>query len=742
MTETLDPRIDRLYKLLPAIYRMRDAGRKYPLQALLRVIAEQINVVEDNIGQLYENWFIETAEDWAVPYIADLIGYTAAPDAGPATDGSTPEGAALNRILAPRREVANTIRYRRGKGKVSLLELLAGDVAGWPARAVEFFILLQWAQNINHQHQKRARLADLRDIDALDLIDGPFDRISHTVNIRRIASNRAQGRYNIPSVGLFVWRLKPYAVTDAPAYCAENTGPHCYTFSVLGQDAPLFVQPEKQTEPTQIAQELNVPASIRRLAFDKYPEKFYGEGKSFMISAEGFPAAGSPQPVPVSLLKAADLSHWQYTPPRGHIAVDPVLGRFVFPPSQLPRKGVRVTYRYAFPNDMGGGEYPRQVQDPCPRTVDGVDVQPVLYLVGRNQTFHRVGDALDKWKADNPADAVIELTDSSVYVEPIYITLGEEQSLQLRAASGTRPALRLLDWQTDLADALAVTMSRASRFIMDGLLITGRAVHITGATREKEETSRAPVCESDIVIRHCTLVPGWGLGSECEPKRPAEASLELYNVRARLMIEHSILGSIQIHENEVTQEPIVVSITDSILDATDPAREAIGSPGYAVAHATLTAKRITVFGIVAVHAIELAEDSIFLNCLNVARRQIGCMRFCYVPAGCRTPKRYRCQPDMAMEAAREKESDAVLQASAIAGEKRRVLPQFTSSRYGNPAYSQLGLTCAEEIKRGAGDESEMGAFHNLYQPQREAILSARLEEFTPAGMEAAIIFAN
>ncbi|MEO8662550.1 MAG: hypothetical protein ABI693_29085, partial [Bryobacteraceae bacterium] len=183
-------------------------------------------------------------------------------------------------------------------------------------------------------------------------------------------------------------------------------------------------------------------------------------------------------------------------------------------------------------------------------------------------------------------------------------------------------------------------------------------------------------------------------------------------------------------------------ITDSILDATDPEREAIGAPGSAVAHATLTIKRITVFGIIGVHAIELAEDSIFLNCLNVARRQIGCMRFCYVPAGCRTPRRYRCQPDMVIQSAKDKQSDPVLQNNAIVAEKQRVLPQFTSSRYGNPGYAQLGLTCAEEITRGAGDESEMGAFHNLYQPQREAILSTRLEEFTPAGMEAAIIFAN
>ena len=51
-TPTSDPRIDRLYKLLPAVHRMRDADQKYPLQAWLRGIAEQANVVEDDLTTL------------------------------------------------------------------------------------------------------------------------------------------------------------------------------------------------------------------------------------------------------------------------------------------------------------------------------------------------------------------------------------------------------------------------------------------------------------------------------------------------------------------------------------------------------------------------------------------------------------------------------------------------------------------------------------------------------------------
>lgn len=746
--ETTDPRIDRLYELAPDIYRMRDADQRYPLQALLRVIAEQVNLIEDDITQLYENWFIETAEDWAVPYIADLIGYRPVLKAGDASDVAA---TALNRFLVPRREVSNTIRYRRAKGTLALLELLAQDVAGLPARAVEFFKLLAWTQNINHLHLDRARTVDLRRMEDLDLIGGPFERLAHTVDIRRINSRRTIGRFNIPSVGVFIWWLKAYPVTWTRAYCAENAGPHCFTFSVLGQDAPLFCKTEPEIDPAHIAEEMNVPAPIRRQAFAIRPEQFYGADRSLAIWAPGWGGYDPDKPIPVEAIVPADLSGWQYVPTLKHIAVDPVLGRFAFPPSQLPKKGVTVSYRYGFSADMGGGEYTRRIFDPSPEEVKVPDpqdpskqvrqlVEPVFYRVGKKpELFQTIGAALAQWEKDDPYDAVIELMESAVFVEPISIALKTDRTLQLRAANRKRPVLRLLDWQTDSPDALSVTMEQGSRFTMDGLLLAGRPLRITGPAREPD-CPPSPVCGSSVVLRHCTLVPGWAIDSNCEPYRPAEPSLELYNIRAQVRIEHSIIGSIQVHENEVNIDPIPMVITDSIVDATDPQKEAIGAPGYAVAHTVLTILRCTVFGIVDVHAVELAENCIFLDCVNVARRQLGCVRFSYVQPHCRTPRRYRCQPDLVIQAVIENVSDLTKRSSLIALEELRVRPLFTSIRYGNPGYAQLAVTCAEEIKQGADDDSEMGVFHDLYRPQREANLRQRLEEFTPAGMDVGLLY--
>ena len=232
---------DFLFDLIPAIYRLRDAGQGSPLQALLRVIAEQAGVVEQDIAKLYENWFIETCDDWAVPYIGALVGYSPI-SIGP-NPGTGGRALARERITVPRREVANTIRFRRRKGTLSVLEDLAQAVAGWPARAVEFYRLLGVTQNINYLHMDRGRTAELRDGDALDDLGTAFDEMARTVDIRRINSRHSQGRFNIPEVGVFVWRLRAYTITEAPAYCYEEKSPNCFLFSALGNDTPLFVNP-------------------------------------------------------------------------------------------------------------------------------------------------------------------------------------------------------------------------------------------------------------------------------------------------------------------------------------------------------------------------------------------------------------------------------------------------------------------------------------------------------------------
>jgi hypothetical protein len=706
-----DPREDRLYDLLPAVYRLRDAGQGYPLQALLRVIARQVNAVEDDIAQLYESWFIETCQDWVVPYLGDLVGYRPVAEAGEAGP-------------VPRREVANIIRNRRRKGTLALLEELARDVAGWPARAVEFYRLVSFTQSLNHLRLHRGRTADLRRIHALDRLGGPFEEVARTVDVRRVGSPLETGRPNLPGVGLFVWRLRSYPVTKAPAYNVEEVAPNDFTFSVLGNDAPLYARPEPEADPTHIADELNLPVPITRRALAERLQNYYGSGKSFQIFR--VPAKTKkqhdPEPIPAAEIVVADLSGWKYQPRKGQVAVDPELGRIAFPPRQLPKNGIRVSYRYGFSAEIGGGEYDRPLSQPAGARV---------YKVGEKEDLKTLRDALDRWHADKPLHAVLEITDSGVYVEPVNVDLGKDQTLQIRAARFRRPVLRLLDWQTSQPDSLTVTGAPGSAFTLDGLLVTGRSVQIQGGL-------------AAVTLRHSTLVPGWGLHHDCEPRRPAEPCLELTNLRARVAVEHCIVGAIQVSQDEVGTEPFPLRISDSVVDATSCEREALGAPGAPVAHTRLTVLRSTVFGEVRTHALELGENSIFAGKLIVARRQIGCLRFSSRVPGSRTPRRYECQPDLAEAAAVAQidPKDSAAREAAKAAARDRVRPRFRGVRYGSPVYARLADGCAPEIRRGADDESEMGVFHDLYEPQRAANLSARLNEYTPAGVDAGLIFAD
>jgi hypothetical protein len=122
------------------------------------------------------------------------------------------------------------------------------------------------------------------------------------------------------------------------------------------------------------------------------------------------------------------------------------------------------------------------------------------------------------------------------------------------------------------------------------------------------------------------------------------------------------------------------------------------------------------------------------------RRQVGCVRFSHVPQDSHTPRRYRCQPDLALTQ-REKELNVNVLPSAEENAIRiRVWPEFTRARYGEPAYLQLSATCADEIRQGAEDQSEMGVFCMLKQPQREGNLRIALDEYLRFGLEAGIFF--
>ena len=205
-------------------------------------------------------------------------------------------------------------------------------------------------------------------------------------------------------------------------------------------------------------------------------------------------------------------------------------------------------------------------------------------------------------------------------------------------------------------------------------------------------------------VVHATLVPGLG-GLTVNPSvQPGQQ-----NARLTVAMERSISGRITL-----TAMVPTLRIDESIVHGSNGV--AITAPGAVRVQAS------TVVGTTSAGSLE-ASDSIFTGRVIVARRQIGCVRHCYLPLDSVAPRRYRCQPNGA--------------ASAV-----RVVPRFTSLTYGQPGYAQLAPTCPVEISTGADDEQEMGAFHFLQQAQRLTSLRASLDEYLRFGLEAGAFYAT
>jgi hypothetical protein len=558
------PPADRLYALLPAIHRLRDAEQGYPLRALLAVIAREIGIVEEDIARLYANWFIETADEWIVPYLGDLLGVRglhALGDAG----------------FTRRAFVANTLSYRRRKGTPTMLEQLARDTTQWNARVVEFFELLGATQYLNHLRPHRVRTPDLRRTDALELLESPFDTIGHTADVRRIASRR--GKHNIPNVGIFLWRLQAYAVVRGAPRPIVSPADGRYTFNPLGIDAPLFNRPQTETTITHLAGEVNVPGKLRRRALYEDLEQLrrvITTGKG-MLSSRYF---GLRQPVlqvyldqpcmaadpstdclplrPEEIL-ICDLSDWAtagWEPPASQtfvrqivqpgdppsfqtqVAVDPVLGRLaVLKGVTSPPAKIEVSYAYGFSGDLGGGPYDRRTvsrpDDPALSAYEDTVAAPgglgALYRVSA-AGLNTLEDAILQWASDGKPDAVIQIDDSRTYEKSLTIPMAATD-LVIQAANRQRPVV---------IGNLDVSGNQLGRLALNGLLIAGSVALADDSVRQL-----------DVV--HCTVVPGVTLAANGEPAQPETPSLVAgaANTSVQVNVIRSITGPLRLPENIV-----------------------------------------------------------------------------------------------------------------------------------------------------------------------------------------------
>lgn len=720
---------DRLYALLPSLHRLRDLEQGEPLRALLATIQAEFDRVDADTARLYDNWFIETCEEWVVPYLGDLLGVRGLP---PAPE----EGVAA---FSRRAYVANTLTYRRRKGTAALLEQLARDVTGWAARAVEFWQTLAVSQHTNHVRPAALGTVDLRDANALELVDTPFERGgARTLDVRHVDNRR--GKHNLPNVGVFLWRLQSYAVQKAtPRPAAAVPGGGFFTFHPVGLDAPLFNQPRTETVLTGLSTELNVPGRLRRRVLAEElatPPLDAAAGfldpdgpPAFAVFVAETPAVTAPVAVPtdqIAICHLGDLAAggWRRPPPGKTVAVDPVLGRLSLAAGASPDR-LQVSSAYGFAGDVGGGPYDRTAS--VARWLDR-DARPPTWQAGVTQDrevlpsstpeaplFATLTDAIAAWNAHAAADpaafGLICLMDSGTYAEPL------AGAGRLQAPRDGRLALVAADWprfdQPGLPPSLlgrhlgelvadnlrphvlgAVEVGGEGEIVLDGLLVEGQL------TVPPDDLAR-------LTLNHCTLVPAAG-------GLLVQAAPGAGTANDRLVVElfRSIVGPVVVPDTARRLEA-----AHSLLDHGTTA-EMAGAIALTAPEAAL--ESVTVFGRSTLRELA-ASNTIFGGIVEVARRQRGCVRFSFLPPGSKTPRRYRCRPADAAEAA-------------------EVIPVWSAVTWGDPGYGQLAPACPGAVACGAADGNEMGVFRTLQQARRLGALRGALDEYLRFGLEAGIFF--
>jgi hypothetical protein len=528
----------QLFRLLPSLYRIRDAERGGTLEALLALVQEQAQHIRDNIDDLYDDMFIETCAEWVVPYIGELVGNEPLHETG----------------FTRRADVAHTLHYRRGKGTPRILEQLARDVTGWSAHVVAFFELLQWTQNVNHLRLQTAKrpsrstprdgphsfervsTLDVRDYEVLDRFGGPFDSTAHTVDVRTTSQNA--GWHNVPNAGFFLWRLEAIRVTGGEAK-RSATAPHGFHCSPLGAPLALFHDAISVTSGA-LAKEANVRGPIRPAAFHLDLVRHAASahlayyGPSLKIWRDG-------NPVPSSEICCMDLGAWA-VPPDGRVGVDVTRGRIAF--SGTAPAVCTAMYHFGFSAPLGGGGYtrpalPKPANAPAVATVRTIASAPAIA-----NEFTTIGAAVAAVLAGTADDCIVRIVDSRTYVEELTLDLAGK-SLTIQAAQSERPAI--------IGNVTLSSAAPTAKLTLDGLLVSG-AIDV-----------RATLAELRIV--HSTLVPGRRLD---EQGRALDAHLPSIfvdgsggaNGELEIAIERSIVGSIV-----APSESGGITAVDSIIDS-------------------------------------------------------------------------------------------------------------------------------------------------------------------------------
>ncbi|HEX3437632.1 MAG TPA: hypothetical protein VHT24_12755 [Pseudacidobacterium sp.] len=498
---------DKLWKLLPAVYRSLDSdvfNSNGPLRELVNRIGAQAATLRRSIDRLWEDQSIESCDDWVISYIGDLL--------------ATNLVASLD-ARGQRLDVAKTIYYRRRKGTVAVLEEIASDITGWDVRIVEFFRrlgrtrhcfdpaivdpaadpaddqTLQLAEELTGPwtDSKIGGWADLRNAYGASLAQSPFsvaisirppsafDEYFHTADFR--AGNGRSGWYNIPKLGVFLWRLMSFGVDQTTPVQSGS----CYTFDPTGREVPLFAASTRPLGDTWVsAQEWQLPTPIstpllRSALANAETQTLYAQldpdGVTIRENSLGFFTK------PGSFYELIDVSQVTTAPEATGasyaLMVFPESGRFAqLEPLNSP---MTVTYHYGFSAPMGAGPYDRRIVGGTPNPTPA----PVLNIAGGGSGIAGLMQL--------PAIGTVSINDSLTY--DAVVNADDIQQLTVIAQNQSRPLIRLSPPAGMGSTEWVFAGFNSGSLVLEGLFVSGGDIVLRGSF-------------ASVTLTCCTFDPG------------------------------------------------------------------------------------------------------------------------------------------------------------------------------------------------------------------------------------------
>jgi hypothetical protein len=561
----------KLYERLPEIYRIKDGEQDPPgqLKSYLSLVEKIFDNIHFDIESLYHNLFIDTCDEWAIPYIGDLLG-TSHLSGDPWT---------------LRADVADTIVLRKYKGTLLAIERLTYNLTQWGVHCVELRENLLWHQHLNHQRPDvehnyihglgqpvtsgpiRGGLVNLRDPSVLALIKSPFDEFAYSPDFK--SETFGAIRYNLPNLAIFLWTLRAYQVKASQSVLSGATNPnptlpgdasfiarvtvnptgepvllfntHRFNFDVQQTLLPIDTVTEVDRTPNPIPRARLRMNSYAGNPFEYVALNTYNESADNILSLQ-ISRVGLQFHFPTSDFANEDFTSWSI---RGEnlcaweqgivpslrnkeIAIDPVIGRAIIGVDSINKQrslleNLLVTYTYGSVGPVGAHPIGRSIIPQAWRT-------PGQTLVEfREVNFHRDPHELEL-KLGNIENfrrpVIIEIQDSMTHVLDLSQILGTvvedgghnlrlNDMLVIRAADNERPIIKLtqplrfrpanVKGSTEDEQAEFDKLMSRTTVVLEGLYITRDAIFPDG------EPLIARAAINSLEIKGCTLDPGGSL---------------------------------------------------------------------------------------------------------------------------------------------------------------------------------------------------------------------------------------